>query len=269
MAFALRMVGCIVLAFALAGCHAPTGGADKVATMQLKLYRVPADQSKAIAQNLGAVLESAEFRVGTKGHTEMRATQPFPGTVMVLAPASLQPSIASAIDEMSRASGKEAAAPPENVPLRVQFWIVQAKSGAGDDAAGLSDLQATLKQLRGSLGPSHFVLEDTASMLVDAPNHADVTQGNGKLSSARGHRFTFHALARPGGKVNLEVRYENATQRAADHSIPKLDTTVTVDPGGYVVLAQAAPALSSTPESDPTLMNLLVVRVDRVTPASH
>jgi hypothetical protein len=269
MKFALRMVGCILLAFALVACQGPAGSGDKASAMQLKLYRVPADQSKAIAKNLGAVLESSEFQLGTKAHTEMRVTQPFPGTVMVLAPAPLQSSIASAIDEMAKTSGKQATNAPVSVPLRVQFWTVQAKAGAGDDSAALSNLQPTLKRIRDSLGPSHFVLEDTASVLVDAPNHFDPTQGNGKLSSARGHYFTFHALVSANGTVSLDVKYANATQYAADHSIPELDTMVTVDPNTYVVLAEAAPPLSTTVAPDPTLMNLLVIRVDRITPASH
>lgn len=269
MTLALRMMGCILLAFALAACQAPAGGVDKVSAMQLKLYRVPADKSRAIAKDLGAVLESSEFQLGTKAHTEMRVTQPFPGTVMVLAPAPLQSSIASAIGEMSKASGKQAANTPDSVPLRVQFWIVQANAGAGDDSAALSNLQPTLKRIRDSLGPSHFVLEDTASVLVDAPNHFDPTQGNGKLSSARGHDFAFRALATAGGKVSLDVQYANTTHYAADHSIPVLNTTVTVDPDTYTVLAEAAPPLSTAAAPDPTVMNLLVVRVDRIAPASH
>lgn len=264
-------MGCILLALALAlaGCQAPAGGVDGASTMQLKLYRVPPDQSKTIAKNLGAVLESSEFQLGTKAHTEMRVTQPFPGTVMVLAPASLQASIESAIDEMSKTSGKQVANAPDGVSLRVQFWTVQANGGTGDDTAALSDLQPALKRIRDSLGPSHFVLEDTASVLVDAPNHFDPTQGNGKLSSARGHDFAFRALAMAGGKVSLDVEYSNTNHSAADRSIPDLNTTVTVDPNTYVVLAEAAPPLSTTAAPDPTLMNLLVIRVDRVAPASH
>jgi hypothetical protein len=269
MTFALRMMSCILLAFALGACNAPVGDVDGTSAMQLKLYRVPADQSKTIAKDLGAVLESSEFQLGTKAHTEMRVTQPFPGTVMVLAPAPLQSSIASAIDEMSKTSGKQVANAPDSVPLRVQFWTVQANAGAGDDTAALSDLQPTLKRIRDSLGPSHFVLEDTASVLVDAPNHFDPTQGNGKLSSARGHNFVFRALAMAGGKISLDVNYANATRYAADHSIPELNTTVTVDPNTYVVLAEAAPPLSTTAAPNPTLMNLLVVRVDRIAPVSH
>lgn len=267
MTFVLRMMGCIVLAFALAACHAPNAGADKVSTMQLKLYRVPADQSKAIAKDLGAVLESSEFQLGTKAHTEMRVTQPFPGTVMVLAPAALQSSIASAIDEMAKSAGKQqAGGAPENVPLRVQFWVVQAKAGAGDDEAALQPLQDTLKQMRGSLGPSHFVLEDTASALVDAPDHSGIAGGNGNIVTARAHQFGFHAAAVSDGKVGLEVNYMDAAKDVADRSIPVLHTTITIDPGNYVVLAEAPPATGNAGKPDTTLMNLLVVRVDRIKP---
>jgi hypothetical protein len=76
-------------------------------------------------------------------------------------------------------------------------------------------------------------------------------------------------MAMAGGKVGLEVDYSNTTHSAADHSIPELNTTVTVDPNTYVVLAEAAPPVSTNTTPDPTLMNLLVVRVDRIAPALH
>lgn len=170
---------------------------------------------------------------------------------------------------MSKASGKQTADTPDMVPLRVQFWVVQAKAGNGDDAAALQPLQGTLKQIRGSLGPSHFVLEDTASALVDAPDHSDIAGGNGNIVTARAHQFGFHATAISGGKVGLEVNYMDATKDATDRSIPVLHTTITIDPGNYVVLAEAPPATDNAGKPDTTLMNLLVVRVDRIKSTSH
>lgn len=237
------------------------------------MYKVPPAQSKAIADKLDGILASPEFLVGTKSHTAMRATTPFPGTVLVLAPASVQPSIATAVAEQAKAAGSagpvKAVKALESVPLRVQFWLVQAKSGAGSDAAALQPLDAALAALRHQLGPSHFALEDTVSLQVNASSDQNATFGNGQLMSARGHEFRFHARLLDGGDVALDFKYSNATKDAAERSFPELQTTVAVTPGAYVVLAQAPPAATPVGKSGSALMNLLVVRVDRVAAAQH
>ena len=140
---------------------------------------------------------------------------------------------------------------------------------AGEDAPALRPLETSLKQVRESLGPSHFMLEDIASSLVDAPAQQNLAAGNGDLVTSRGHTFGFHAMAPAGEDVRLQVNYGNTTAAAASRTLPELKTTVAVRPGEYVVLAQALPAESSNSAPDSTLMNLLVVRVDRVTPPSH
>lgn len=155
------------------------------------------------------------------------------------------------------------------MPLRVRFWVVQAKAGAGGDATALRPLEPTLKQVRDSLGPSHFVLEDAVSAMVDAPGHRDATAGNGNLVTSRGHTFGFHATAQAGAGIMLRVNYGNTTAAAASRTIPELKTTMVVHPGEYVVLAQALPAEGSADTADQTLLNLLVVRVDRIAPALH
>lgn len=255
----LRVLGSVLLALVLAGCNGSGGSPAHSSNMELKLYKVPVQQSLQIEGALGELLAGS-------GKNSAGVTQPFPGTLMVLAPASLQSSIESAIDKMSKTSSRV----PDSVPLRVRFWIVQAKAGAGNDAAALNPLHGALQELRSSLGPSHFALEDTALTLVDAPTHSDASAGGGGMTTARGHKFSFHAMAATTGKVTLKVQYSNTTQEAADRSIPQLHTNITVDPGSYVVLAQAPPPASHLPNvPDATLMNLLVVRVDRVETAAH
>lgn len=269
-----RILGGALLAMVLAGCHAPTGGESTASNFQLKLYRVPVEQSKAVSGSLEKVLESSGYLVGTKTQTEMSVTQPFPGAILVLAPAALQPSIGSAIGELSKVPVAKSpadirAAGPKSALIRVRFWMVQAKGGAGDDAESLHPLEPTLKQIRSSLGPSHFVQEDVASALVDAPDQPDGSIGNGLLVTSRGHSFRFRAMTTADAGVKLRVDYSDTTAAAARQTFPALKTTITLRQGEYAILAEAPPSTKPANTPDATLMNLLVVRVDRVAPTSH
>lgn len=273
-----RFLGIALFVVVLAGCSAPHGDNAQGPDFQLKMYKVPAAQSKAIAGKLDGILASPEFLAGLKTHTTMRATTPFPGTVLVLAPASVQPSIATAVAELAKVAGSTLpdgaakdgkAKAPESVPLRVQFWVVQAKSGAGEDATALQTLEPTLKQVRASLGAAHFVLEDGATVAVTAPEDQDAAQGNGSVATSRGREFVFHAAGASKDAVDLKLHYFNTTREAASRTIPELKTTLTVHPGEYVVLAEAPPADAPANTPNATLMNLLVVRVDRADAAMH
>lgn len=273
----LRLFCVVLIAAVLAGCGTSRDNGSQ-ADFQLMMYKVPAAQSRAIAGKLDGILTSPGFLVGTKAHTTMRATAPFPGTVLVLAPASVQPSIATAVAELAKAAGsanpedaahEAKAKSPESVPLRVQFWVVQARAGVGDDAAALLALEPTLKRIRALLGASHFVVDDSASTLIDAPTTQNLAAGNGDVTTSRGHQFGFHAVADIGGSVSLEVSYASMESSVAAQTIPKLQTTVAVRPGEYVVLAEAPPANVPAKTPTATLLNLLVMRVDRADAAAH
>lgn len=273
-----RFFGIALLAAVLAGCGSSRGDSAQGPDFQLQMYKVPAAQSQAIASKLDGILASPEFLVGTKGHTQMRASTPFPGTVLVLAPASVQPSIATAVAELAKAAGSAGpvaagsaskADAPEAIPLRVQFWVVQAKSGAGEDAAALQALEPTLKHVRASLGASHFALEDGATVAVTAPTDQNATQGNGSVVTSRGREFTFRAMRTGKDTVDLNLHYYNTTREAASQTIPELKTTLTLRPGEFVVLGQALPAAASGSTPNATLMNLLVVRVERADAPAH
>lgn len=267
----LRVVVGVLLGLALAGCHAPADQGKEAPAFQLKLYEVPVAQSRSIAGHLQSVLENSDYLAGLKSHTEMTVSQPFPGAVLVLAPEALQPSIGSAIKAMAQASANGAHRAPQSVPLRVQFWVVQAEAGAGNDTPSLRPLAATLKQIGGSLGPSHFVLEDTASALVDAPDHPDASAGFGNMTTSRGHTFQFDAtaIADADAGIALDVSFTTAGGGAGASTIPKLKTTITLRSGEYVVLAEAPPAADSSTNRSETLMSMIVVRVDRLDSKKH
>ena len=262
-----RVLAVVLLVVAVAGCDTTSRENSQTSDFQLKSYTVPAPQSKAIAQNLDAILASPGFQVGTKTHSEMRATQPFPGTVLVLAPASVQPSIASAIADLNKASTEQAKSAPESMSLRVHFWLVQAKAGNGDNSIVLKPLDATLAKIRSSLGSSHFVLVDSAVMSVEAPSHRGATAGNGMLITSRGHKFVIRAVATDAKDVSLNVGF--LAQNGSDPTIPELNTTVAMQPGEYVVLAQAPSTEAAAHAQDATLLNLLVARVDNADTVVH
>lgn len=267
----LRVVVGALLGLALAGCHAPADQGKEAPAFQLKLYEVPVAQSRSIAGHLQSVLENSDYLVGLKSHTEMTVSQPFPGAVLVLAPEALQPSIGSAIKAMAEASANGAHHAQQSVPLRVQFWVVQAKAGTGNGTPALNLLAGTLKQIGSTLGPSHFVLEDTASALVDAPDHPDTSAGFATLSTSRGHTFRFHATANADADagIALDVNFATAGGEAGASTMPELKTTITLRSGEYVVLAEAPPAPDSSTDRSETLMSMIVVRVDRLDPKKH
>lgn len=256
----LRLLGGTLLALALAGCNGPGQGPTRSSDLELKLYNVPVQRSSQIEGALGVLLSA-------NGKNSMGVTQPVPGTLMVLAPPSVQASVESALAALK----KQPAADTGMQALRLNFWVVQAKAGSGEDASALGPLAATLKQVRDKLGPSHFLLEDAVSAVVDAPpSLRDVTKGSGELVTSRGHKFDFHTAVGTGADITLRVNYGNTSSTSASRTIPELKTTVATRPGEYLVLAQALP--SAAPDNgapDSTLLNLLVVRVDRVAPSSH
>ncbi len=268
----IRLLGGVLLAVSLAACHAPASESSQLPAMQLKLYQVPAGQSKAIARHLGAVLEDTGFRTGLKAQTKIRVTQPFPGTVMVLAPASVQPSIGQAIAELGKTAGetsrheaKAASQSPRTVPVHVHFWLVQAKAGDGTDASTLAALEPTLKQVRSLLGPSHFVLGESVSATTSAVTwqaENTATSSGGMLETNQLHQYKFDPHVTANGEVRLHVEYNDPTRKTIGH----LETELTMKPGEYVVLASSP---SGTSGSDGTLMNLLVVRVTRVESPAH
>lgn len=258
-----RLFACLiaaVLTLGLAACHAPDRATanNRTAQMQLKLYHVPAQQSAAIERTLHSALAGNNLGNIVKDRdNSMRVTEPFPGAVLVLAPAQMQDSIASAIKELAKASPKTAA----NVPIRVHFWVVQAKAGDGADAPALRPLEPTLKQLRASLGPSHFVLNEAVSAIANATDHFN-PDASGQVSTSQHHDFQFSCLSTANGDIKLRVDYRDQSRR----TMPSLHTVTTIRPGEYVVLAQAPSTDDTASGSDKTLMNLLVVRVDRLNP---
>lgn len=250
-----------VLVLGLAACQHAQPGTTQASNMQLKLYHVPADQSGHVVKALQSALAGNSLGGLLNG---MRVTEPFPGTVMVLAPPEIQTSVGKVIPALSDDASK---APPakvrqaQNLQFRVHFWVVDMLPGHGADAPALKPLAPTLDTLRKRLGAAHFELADTAS--------ATVLEGHTSnfMNTANRHRFEFWVPSASAGHVQLALKY---VDRSPD-GFRGLKTSASMTLGDYVVLAQAA-APKHLPlghgKPPPTgAMRLLVVRVDKL--AAH
>ena len=240
----------------LAACHAPMDQNTAAPAFELRLYQVPVAHSDAIARQLTKVLVDSRFQSGLESHTEMNVSQPFPGTVLVLAPSTLQPSIAKAIDALKEVAKD---APDESVssakseppPLQVRLWVIQIRAGAGTDSHALAELEPTLEELRQPLGTTHLVMDDFVSV---------VTYGHdGIATTSQGRAIKFDPWSTPTGTV-LEIDYKDLQAR----NFRGLHTSFPVRPGEYVAVAQAAgvPGPDASKGDGAVLMNLLVVRAD-------
>ena len=266
MKIAFRILAAVLLTSVLAGCH--VGASDDGSggqAFELKLYKVPAAESKAIANSLSAVLESSDYRVGLKSHTEMTVTEPFPGAILVLAPKALQPSISDAIGQLGRNSAKGADNSSGDESLQLHFWVVDAVRGQGEDSPELKPLAATLDRLRASLGASHFVLDSTAAATMQT-NH-----GSSSIETPDAGSWSVVPQARPDNATDLSVQYFNKSKDPAEAM--SLATNVAAIPGQYIVLGQvpraaAAQASQGTAETAP-VMRLFVMRVDRSASTTH
>ncbi|THD06007.1 hypothetical protein [Rhodanobacter lindaniclasticus] len=253
----LQFLLAVPLLLVLAACH-PATSQDAAPELELHMYRVPVAQSDAVAQQLTKVLVDSGYLVGVKAHTAMNVSQPFPGAVLVLAPATLQPSIAKAIDGLQDAAkalpdATNATTPRAPQRLRLQFWVLQARPGSGSDAADLAALEPTLKTLRQSLGVVHFSLTDAVAVATDVG-------GNGHVAPGPDRVLGFEVTSAAAGTYKVAVNYSDSTGQ----SVGELRSGVALRPGEVVVLAQAADGRGSgTSGVDAAaLMNLLVLRVD-------
>ena len=231
----------LLLAACLDACRSPAAANAGAQPMELKLYTVPPAQTGGI---LGALQRSL--------HDHGQASSPAPGKLLVYAPGSNQASIADAIEALSHVDAGD------NTPARLQvnFWVVQAVSGAGTDSAQLKPLAAALHTLRESLGAVHFVLQGTAAS-VASPDGS-----NNGIETSDGRSFGFSARMAERHRIALSLQYHD---RNPD-GIRQLDTQTSLSPGEYVVLASApqTPATAQPATADPNAggLQLLVARVD-------
>lgn len=93
--------GAAMTALSLAAFHAPAADTSSTPAMQLKLYRVPAQQSAVIERTLHAMLAGNTLGKIVKDRDyAVRVTEPFPGTVAALVSRQMRDSIGDAIRQL-------------------------------------------------------------------------------------------------------------------------------------------------------------------------
>lgn len=241
----IRLFAALVLALGLAACQGASSTSQDAGAppREIKLYSVPPQQSPALLHAL------RETVINGHGST---VTQPFPGKLLVAAPADEQASIGAAIHALSKAA--ETTPHPEQ--LHVHFWVIDAMPGKGADAAALQPLSGTLDALRKRIGPSHFLLDDSA-MAVATPGET-----SNRIDTANQHDFAFWIPSSGSGHLQLAIEYnDHSGNDHAGKGFRSLKTVAAMKLDQYVVLAQAAE--SGGDAGAKAALRLLVVRVDR------
>ncbi|MBW8368549.1 MAG: hypothetical protein K0M70_11930 [Arenimonas sp.] len=162
----------------LTACGDPTGKAavDEEAQV-LRTYPVPKGQTQAIGQALNQV-----FATGPEGRRIGRASYELPGQLVVLAPESVQASIAESIAGIVGSSGEANAM--STASLRI--WVVDGRPGPGDDADRLAVLAPAIKAISGNFPGFGFRLVDQAEIAVTEAGHeSTLVTGSGNAITAQ------------------------------------------------------------------------------------
>lgn len=237
---------------ALGGCRAPAPGND-AATMELKIYDVPAAQTAKLAEALGNALGKSAS-----------VTMPSPGKLLVYAPEPAQHSIVKALGTLTKSASAEGAP----IQLDVRFWVIDGEPGAGDNDPELKPLASSLAPLRQNMGPLHFRLNQLASLTGTSNEPSSLTTADNPYE----RKFQFRITATEGDTARLHLSYADN----GGHGLGTLDTNIDATFGQYIVLAQAPggcpknfgiPTLiggTASPCPDKPALRLLVVRVNRL-----
>lgn len=185
----------VLAALLLGGCHRASPDAPTLST-----HQVPPARAEAIATAINQTLMQGD-NAPWLGRAEVAA----PGTLVVRAPASLQPSIAAAIAQLQ---GAETAAP---VQLQVEAWWVTETADAAPLPADLGEVATTLGIDAGALR-----LRDRVELGVATGGRPANANGEWMLVSARayGQGETFALDLRispsrmPDGRVGAPLQYE-------------------------------------------------------------
>ncbi|HEX6833541.1 MAG TPA: hypothetical protein VF132_08405 [Rudaea sp.] len=249
----------LLAAIVLAGCASsnPPSGQK----MELRVYTVAPESTDHLVNALNTTFSTGDkIQVG-------KASSPSAGQILVLAPESLQDSIAASLKTLA------GTAPAGNATLaQVTFWSVDAVSEGADDPR-LADLSGALEETRKALGPVHFVLREriTATAAAGRDAHKEwMSASDGVPASPKSLRFRLD-----GSQTGFTVwmQYEDPTLYPSDtsgHSMPGgnsgFESWLPARMGQTVVLSQG-PAFSHGDDAKSlvAVTRLYIVRIDPVT----
>lgn len=150
---AILGLGLLVLFLALRGPTQSTSGISSDGQLVMT-YAVPPERGEAIRDALRVVLLTTREGVQPQGH----ASLPMPGMLVVAAPASMQPSIRTAVEELSK--GAVADEIPEST-VSFDLWVLAASDEpAQEDDPALRSLGPLLAQIRDEFGLGALQLVD-------------------------------------------------------------------------------------------------------------
>ncbi len=216
----------------LAACDRQAGSAGASATdppKNLRVYTVPTERAEGLRDALAGAL-------GDSGRVSLAP----PDRLIVVAPSTLQTSVAENLGELMKAAPPAVADPG---PVRVMAWIVDVADTATVDPR-LQPLQSTLDTMRETLAAPGFTLHGQLAVTANVDKDARRTASTGV------------------GGSQLQVRLSPATGGAhAEISVRSgemgIETRTLLKFGETVVLAQAMPE-----DAGGSRVRLVIVRAD-------
>ncbi len=205
------------------------GGTEPPST--LRVYTVPAER----AQELQLALAGA---LGNNG----RVSLALPDQLIVVAPQTLQTSVAENLGDLMKAAQPAA---PDPGPVRLTAWVVDVADEVTVDPR-LKPVEATMDTLRETLAAPGFSLFGQSAVTGDVSERApgqSTGDGRCQLESAA------DAGAEGGVRANIEV--------VVGAGLTQLQTQTRLKFGETVVLAQAMPE-----DAGGSRVRLVIVRAD-------
>lgn len=199
----------------------------------LRVYQVPAERAEGLRDALAGAL-------GDSGRVSLAP----PDRLIVVAPASLQTSVAENLGELMKATGPvDGDAGADDLgPVRVVAWIVDVADTTTDDPR-LKPLQSTLDAVRETLGAPGFSLH--AQLAVTA----NVERRSRSASTGVGGSQLAVRLSPATGGTHAEISVRAGQMGTETRTLLKFGETV--------VLAQAMPE-----DEGGSRIRLVIVRAD-------
>jgi hypothetical protein len=130
-------------ALCFSACDTPSKATSVAPPMQLQVFKINPTQTQKVSASLERVL-------GKQGSVSIAA----PGKLLVLAPESLQASIARSLAEIDEHQAPTL--PPQ--PVKLSTWLVEIAIEGSPTDERLAQLQPALDALVKEVGPSQFAL---------------------------------------------------------------------------------------------------------------
>ncbi|MEN1925697.1 hypothetical protein [Luteimonas qiangzhengi] len=203
----------------LAACGRDDAAAPGEEAQALQIYEVPPAQLQSVHRALREVLEVN--KTGSVSSSD--------GKLVVLAPASTQASIGSAIESLSQLPAD--AGPANDVPIRLRFWLLQGSAEENPADPRLEPLKPALDAASRGLGLHGYSLQGFTEVLT-TPGKSFTTETSNLI--ARG------GANLSGAGVTLDITMDMKQHDAFWDA--KIETGALLEPGQFLVLGTSAAA---------------------------